>query len=182
MPFDPESFTGLAQAEAELFNSVLAGVSGLGVEIGCLEGFSSTVILNGSKLRLTSIDPLIADSMEPSLKANEDRLRRNMAEFGDRWLLLKDYSHNVSKIWVEALDFLFIDGDHTYPAVCRDYDEWVPFLKPGGILAIHDSRMGRPGSPKFHEGPSRLARERVYDQPQWKILGEAFTLTVASKL
>lgn len=182
MPFDPKSFTGLAQAEADLFATILAGVSGLGVEIGCLEGFSSNVILANSQLRLTSIDPLVPDSMEPSLKGNEERLRSNMADFGDRWLLLKDFSQNVSKIWLEKLDFLFIDGDHTYEAVCRDYDEWVPFLKPGGILAIHDSRMGRPGSPKFHEGPSRLARERVYGQPQWKILGEAFTLTVAAKL
>lgn len=181
MPFDPDSFTGLAQAEADLFAKILAGVGGLGVEIGCLEGFSSTVILNSSNLRLVSIDPLVADSMEPSLKANESRLWRNMADFGDRWLLMKDYSHNVSQTWVENLDFLFIDGDHTPEAVARDYDQWTPFLKTGGILAIHDSRMFRPGGAKFHPGPSRLASDRIYDKPQWKVIGEAFSLTVAIK-
>lgn len=179
---DPATFTGLAQTESELFGSLLKGMSGVGVEIGCLDGFSSHVILMSSDLQLTSIDPLVPDSMESSLIGNEDRLRRNMTAFGSRWTFIKDFSHNVAPTWTQPLDFLFIDGDHTPNAVAKDYDQWVPFLKVGGMLAIHDSRMFRVGGAKFHPGPSRLASERIYDQPTWKVIGEAFSLTVATKL
>jgi predicted O-methyltransferase YrrM len=178
---DPATFTGLTKEEADLFERVLAGVSGVGVEIGCLDGFSTTVILGCSHMELTSIDPLVPDSMEASLIGNEERLRKNTAIFGSRWRFVKDFSQNAVQSWATPLDFLFIDGDHTYEAVKRDYDQWTPFLKKGGILAIHDSRMSRPGGAGFHPGPSRLASERVYGQPAWEIIGEAFSLTVATK-
>lgn len=35
-------------------------------------------------------------------------------------------------------DFIFIDGNHKYNAVCHDIDKALKFLSPGGILAGHD--------------------------------------------
>lgn len=36
------------------------------------------------------------------------------------------------------LDFLFIDGDHTYKGVSSDFEKYKNFVKPGGIIALHD--------------------------------------------
>lgn len=36
------------------------------------------------------------------------------------------------------LDFLFIDGDHTYDGVRRDYEDYANFVRPGGVIAFHD--------------------------------------------
>lgn len=36
------------------------------------------------------------------------------------------------------LDFLFIDGDHSYSGVQKDYEMYSPLVKQGGIIAIHD--------------------------------------------
>ncbi|KAF0127066.1 MAG: cephalosporin hydroxylase-like protein [Elusimicrobia bacterium] len=47
------------------------------------------------------------------------------------------------------LDLLFIDGDHSYEAVKRDYDTYARFVKPGGVVAFHDIR---PGLEKFGVG------------------------------
>lgn len=38
----------------------------------------------------------------------------------------------------EGYDFLFIDGDHTLPAVTRDHELYAPLVKPGGLVAFHD--------------------------------------------
>jgi predicted O-methyltransferase YrrM len=35
-------------------------------------------------------------------------------------------------------DLLFIDGDHHVDAVIADLEHWLPSLKPGGLLAMHD--------------------------------------------
>lgn len=40
-------------------------------------------------------------------------------------------------------DFVFIDADHRYEAVCDDIRAWLPKIMPGGILAGHD--YGWPG-------------------------------------
>jgi hypothetical protein len=46
----------------------------------------------------------------------------------------------------EMFDFIYIDADHGYPAVCNDIDHAVPKLKPGGLLAFNDfARIGRVG-------------------------------------
>ena len=36
------------------------------------------------------------------------------------------------------LDFLFIDGDHSYEGVKQDYELYSPLVKKGGIIAFHD--------------------------------------------
>jgi predicted O-methyltransferase YrrM len=37
-----------------------------------------------------------------------------------------------------SCDMLFIDGDHHVDAVIADLRHWLPSLKPGGLLAMHD--------------------------------------------
>jgi len=183
MKHAPDTFGGLAGPEIELFQEHLKDMEGVGVEIGCLDGFSTVVIMDCSKLRLTSIDPLVPDSMAPNLIGRENILRENLAPYTDRHTFIKDYCQAVVQDWTQQLDFLFIDGDHTYPAVRRDYLDWTPFLKPQGILAIHDSRMQRPGGANFHPGPSQLANEQIFNNPEaWQVIGEAFSLTVARKM
>jgi cephalosporin hydroxylase len=36
------------------------------------------------------------------------------------------------------VDFLFIDGDHTYEGVKQDYEMYLEFVKPGGWIGFHD--------------------------------------------
>ena len=36
------------------------------------------------------------------------------------------------------VDFIFIDGDHSYDACKADILAWSPFVKRGGVIAFHD--------------------------------------------
>jgi len=36
------------------------------------------------------------------------------------------------------VDFLFLDGDHRYEAVRRDFELYAPLVRPGGLVAFHD--------------------------------------------
>jgi predicted O-methyltransferase YrrM len=36
------------------------------------------------------------------------------------------------------VDFLFIDGDHTYEGVRKDFEMYSPLVRNGGIIAFHD--------------------------------------------
>jgi len=37
------------------------------------------------------------------------------------------------------IDFLFIDGDHSYEGVRRDFEMYGPLVRNGGIIALHDT-------------------------------------------
>jgi len=38
----------------------------------------------------------------------------------------------------QELDYLFIDGDHTYEGVKRDFELYAPLVRRGGLIALHD--------------------------------------------
>lgn len=47
-------------------------------------------------------------------------------------------SPTVGRYWTTPLAFLFIDGGHGREPAHADFDRWVPHVRPGGTLAIHD--------------------------------------------
>jgi hypothetical protein len=51
-------------------------------------------------------------------------------------------SEDAVKDWNRSIDFLWIDGDHRYKEVKKDFDLWSPFVRAGGIIAFHDSTSG----------------------------------------
>ena len=46
-----------------------------------------------------------------------------------------------------SVDLLFIDGDHSYEGASRDVSHWLPSLRPGGILVLHDATRAEPSRP-----------------------------------
>ena len=74
----------------------------------------------------------------------ENRIRAKMKS-GQKLFLLEADSHadetkrHVLQIVGQAkLDFLFIDGDHSYEGVKKDFEDYAPLVRPGGIVALHD--------------------------------------------
>ncbi len=61
-------------------------------------------------------------------------------------------------------DVVFIDGDHLYPGVKLDTVLYLPFLRRGGFLVLHDSAM-----PEW--GVMRIVRELKAD-PEMEFVGE----------
>lgn len=46
------------------------------------------------------------------------------------------------------VDFLFIDGDHSYEGVKADFENYAPLVRPGGIIVFHDV-IGLPDVGRF---------------------------------
>jgi predicted O-methyltransferase YrrM len=46
----------------------------------------------------------------------------------------------------ERLDFVFIDADHTYEGVSRDFEMYAPLVRSGGMIAFHDIVTHRQGT------------------------------------
>lgn len=44
----------------------------------------------------------------------------------------------------KSLDFLFIDGDHSYKGVKMDFEMYTPLVKKKGIVALHDIAYSPP--------------------------------------
>ncbi len=68
----------------------------------------------------------------------------------------------------EALDVLFIDGDHSYEGAKRDFEMYSGLVKHGGIVAMHDI-VKHPPEAKcdvdifFHELEKKYKTERIVE-------------------
>jgi cephalosporin hydroxylase len=61
------------------------------------------------------------------------------------------------------IDFLFIDGDHTYDGVRGDFERYSPLVREGGLVAFHDivpGGAGKHGDPGDVPAFWREIRER----------------------
>jgi cephalosporin hydroxylase len=72
-------------------------------------------------------------------------LYKQFASKGQNLNLIRASSHEASTINQvkdilkgNKLDYLFIDGDHTYEGVKKDFDLYSPFVKKGGVVVFHD--------------------------------------------
>ena len=105
-------------------------------------------VCSGGTLALWSrlADPsahLIAMDVEINADA-EERVRSAMT-FTQTLHLLKHDSHReaarqdlVSVLNGNRLDYLFIDGDHSYDGVRQDWEMYSGFVRSGGLVAFHD--------------------------------------------
>lgn len=77
-------------------------------------------------------------------KAMKQALSRVQA-YGKRALPLVMTSREASEQFEDmSMDFVFIDGDHSYEGVKEDIGLWLPKVKTGGYLCGHDYDS-RPG-------------------------------------
>ncbi len=108
------------------------------IEIGVLDGETTKCMSQGSNAPIYGIDPIIPDSMDINLIGSEQLILNNMKHYS-KFKLYKDYSFNVVKDWNHKFDFIFIDGDHKYESVKKDFLDWFPLLDEDGYIAFHDS-------------------------------------------
>jgi len=78
-------------------------------------------------------------------RAGQWPLFRKFIRKGQSLLLLRKDSHQAETLTgIERflqghkLDFLFIDGDHTYQGVRKDFEMYSPLVRSGGLVAFHD--------------------------------------------
>ena len=84
-------------------------------------------------------DPDLYDRSEGVMDTFRD-FRQNISSAGlnDTVVPVVAGSDAAARHWQTALSMVFIDGGHSLDAALTDYRCWVPHLKRGGILAIHD--------------------------------------------
>lgn len=123
---------------AELF-------SGTGVEVGVAGGkYSAHIMRLGKVVRLYGVDPYAPHQgyRDFTRETTFSQMKADAHALLDRYPnyeFIEDYSVEAAKRFDDgSLDFVYIDGDHSYEGVTADIYAWLPKVKPGGILAGDD--------------------------------------------
>lgn len=119
------------------------------VEIGAWKGKSTSfmaieIINSGKRIKFDVVDTFRGseEHKDFSCVVNQtlyDEYLQNIEPVKEHVNTVVGDSSKVAVLYADdSLDFVFIDGDHTYEGVKRDILSWLPKVKPGGYLCGND--------------------------------------------
>jgi predicted O-methyltransferase YrrM len=131
------------------------------VEIGRFKGGGTFLMAaamdNNSRLRSYDIHVKMTEFFDG--QKMDQILQDSLNRYGlaDKVEIIVGNSCEVN-VGEEALDLIFIDGDHSYEGVKKDFLHWHKKIKPGGNVLIHDSAKPREFT-TYHEEVARFVYE-----------------------
>ena len=113
------------------------------VEIGSYLGASASIIAlairkRGDQNRLYCIDSWNNDAMSEGYRDTYDEFLKNTAVYRDIIIPMRGKSDELNGRFSHKIDFLFIDGDHSYEGVKNDIENWFPKLNHNALVVFHD--------------------------------------------
>jgi predicted O-methyltransferase YrrM len=79
------------------------------------------------------------------------------------------------------LEFVFIDGDHSYDGLKADWEGWSELVAVGGVVALHDSRP-TPTRPIHDAGSVKYTAEVIRNDTRFELADEVDSLTVVRRV
>ena len=129
----------------------------IAVEVGVWRGdYSGSIISALEPVNFYGVDPYLlhdeyGDAPDPVEFANQENLNNLYLRVAGQFarspyttLLRKKGVDAAKQFEDDSIDFVYIDGDHSYDFVKNDIAAWWPKVKEGGILSGHDYTPGNP--------------------------------------
>jgi len=112
----------------------------VGCEIGVLNGHNAYSILFHLAIKcLYLVDPYIQYGIFPNPKKNSNNAHRLLKQFKtDSYHFICKKSEDAIDDVPNNLDFVYIDGDHSYEFIKKDIDLYYPKMKKGGVFGGHN--------------------------------------------
>lgn len=148
-------FTHLSTADkaalVRLASQMPAGATCL--EVGSYLGASAILIAGSLRpgSRLFCVDTWQNDGMSEGTRDTYAEFASNTSELSAIITPLRASSVDAAASFEGEIDFLFIDGDHSYEGCKTDFEAWIPKVRDGGTVAFHDVLWA--------EGVQRVIRE-----------------------
>lgn len=150
------------------------------VEIGVFEAVNTALIAESlsDNGKLYAIDPFFKVSLGFSYQKiiSYKNIKRANQQKKIIWL------EGLSDLMVDkvpmGIDFIFIDGDHSFEAVKKDFELYQKKLSKDGVIAIHDAALFENGWTKADWGPVRLINEIVIPSGNWQIVDTVDSLVI----
>jgi predicted O-methyltransferase YrrM len=171
------------------------------VEIGSWVGKSaiiiSTALRSKEATQFFCVDPFDASSDERAQPRLEMRasgfsqplwetFNANIRRFGNAKIIIpkRGLSQEIVNDWHDEVDMLFIDGNHEFEAVKRDFSDWSPFIKEGGIILFHDTyfESPNPNIDFYYKGPGQTVKMFLKNSPDWEEICFVQSLYCARKV
>lgn len=137
----PTHLTSLDKTVLQRIAAMLPSTAPTVVEIGSYLGASACILADSISERhgrLMCVDTWTNLAMSEGSRDTFAEFTRNTSCFKNTITPVRCDSVEAAARIAEPIDLLFIDGDHSFEGCSRDLRAWLPRLRSGGIVALHD--------------------------------------------
>lgn len=122
----------------------------IGVEIGVYMGHNSENIMKKLPIKkLYLVDPYKTYYQDPQKHAflppfienSKNAAHIKMMPYTGRYQFIEMFSNEASKYVPNQLDFVYIDGNHSYDFVMNDITTWYEKIRTDGVIGGHDYNL-----------------------------------------
>ena len=153
------------------------------VEIGVFEGVNTIMIAEAmdSTGILYGIDPFFKGNLGICYHEKITRRSISVKKLTKRIKLISKFSHDAVKEVPDEIDFIFIDGDHSYDGIKQDWNDWSKKVRSGGVIALHDTSIPSHNPSISDLGSYKYYNEVIKKHDNFKILFTVDSLNILQK-
>lgn len=152
----PDVYGFLDPAETELLLHLATNASGDIVELGSYQGRSTVALALGAQLSgvtVWAVDPHDTyQALDTEYGMHDNAVYYdNVTRYGVGHIVktINLRSDEFVRIWDKPISLLWIDADHSYESVKRDFEQWSPFVVSNGNVVMHDTSGNFPDVSQF---------------------------------
>src|SRR5215469_6928160 len=171
--------TQTSDAERDALASAAASRKRL-VEVGVWHGVTTRRLRQAMAPDgvLYAVDPFEAGRLGFSMQwviAHREVARLGRGQVS--WVRLPSVAAAPQVLTNGPVDFVFIDGDHSFEGLASDWTAWSSGVAPDGLIALHDSVSSRDRDIEG-AGSVRYTRDHVRQDRRFEHVGTVDTLTL----
>lgn len=137
-----QPYTQTSLSERGALEKYASGASSA-IEIGVFEGVNTAILSGalGKDGEIFGIDPFFKGKLGICYHKVIAKLHIKRNGVGKKVHLVEKLSFDAAEDVPGEVDFIFIDGDHSWEGISRDWPLFSARLRPGGIMALHDTSI-----------------------------------------
>jgi predicted O-methyltransferase YrrM len=153
------------------------------VEIGVYEGVNTSNIaarMDGNGV-LYAIDPFFKGKL--GICYYEKIAKKLVAKnkLGNKVKFIPSLSSQAASSVPSAIDFIFIDGDHSVEGIKKDWELYSQKVIPGGVMLLHDTRIPAHDPAVSELGSYKYFESAIKADTRFEIVDTVDSLTVLRK-
>lgn len=180
---DEPFITQTSKAEQSIISKYALGKK-IAIEIGVFQAVNTILISESIGYRgvVYGIDPFFSGKLGISWneKIAELNIRRRKKQ--EIIKLIKAFSFNALPLIKLIPDFIFIDGDHSWDGIRKDWELYSKLLEPGGVILLHDTSVPDSEPWKASYDSTRFFNEVIIKTPGFIHLECVESLNVLKKI
>lgn len=161
-----------------------ARLSKKAVEIGVYEGVNTINILDSMEPEgtLYAIDPFFRGILGISYSKLIAERAVKKRGFSKKIQFIRKLSHEAVNDVPDELDFIFIDGDHSWDGISKDWKDWSKKVKLNRFIGLHDTSVPPHDPSVANLGSCKFFKEYIIKDPRFKLCETVDSLNILQRI